>query len=74
MKSKFGNALLVDKAGYAYRSSQKKDSKIYWRCRDSDKFKCGARAVTDGFYIMAFTNVHCHHPTAAEALKKEKAK
>lgn len=71
MRSKFGNAVLVDKAGYVYRSRQKKESKIYWSCRDEAKFKCNARAITDGFYIMSMSGEH-HHD--AKALKKAKIK
>ena len=60
MKSKYGNAVLMDKAGYAYRSNLKKETKIYWRCRNSEKFKCPARAVTDGFQVMSWTGLHNH--------------
>ena len=60
MKSKYGNAVLMDKAGYAYRSNLKKETKIYWRCRNSEKFKCPARAVTDGFQVMSWTGLHSH--------------
>ena len=60
MKSKYGNAVLLDKAGYAYRSNLKKETKIYWRCRNSEKYKCPARAVTDGFQVMSWTGLHSH--------------
>ena len=53
MKSKYGNAVLMDKSGYVYRSNLKREAKIYWRCRNSEKFKCPARAVTDGFYVLS---------------------
>ena len=60
MKSKYGNALLVDKAGYVFRTNLKKESKIYWRCRNYERFKCAARAVTEGFYVISWTGEHCH--------------
>ena len=60
MRSKFGNAVLMDKSGYAYRSNLKKETKIYWRCRDSERYKCCARAVTDGFYVINWTGSHNH--------------
>ena len=65
MKSKYGNAVLTDKAGYMYRCNLKKESRIYWRCRNSEKFKCNARAVTDGFHVTSWTNGHTHHPPVA---------
>jgi hypothetical protein len=64
MKSKYGNAVLMDRAGYPYRSNLKKENKIYWRCRNSERFRCGARAVTDGFYVIAWTGTHTHAPNA----------
>ncbi len=64
MKSKYGNAVLMDKSGYPYRSNLKKENKIYWRCRNSERFRCGARAVTDGFYVIAWTGTHTHAPEA----------
>ena len=68
MKSKYGNAVLMDKAGYAYRSNLKKETKIYWRCRNSEKFKCPARAVTDGFQVMSWTGLHSHSlPTSKKS-------
>ena len=60
MRSKFGNAVLMDKLGYVYRSNLKKESRMYWRCRDYERFKCNARAVTDGFYVMCWTGTHNH--------------
>ena len=60
MKSKYGNAVLIDKAGYVYRSNLKKESKIYWRCRNYERFKCSARAVTDGFYVVSWSGEHAH--------------
>ena len=60
MKSKYGNAVLLDKAGYAYRSNLKKETKIYWRCRNYERFKCNARAVTDGFYVVSWNGEHSH--------------
>ena len=68
MKSKYGNAVLMDKAGYAYRSNLKKETKIYWRCLTSEKFKCPARAVTDGFQVMSWTGLHNHpFPTSKKS-------
>ena len=60
MRSKFGNAVLMDKLGYVYRSNLKKESHMYWRCRDYERFKCNAQAVTDGFYVMCWTGTHNH--------------
>ena len=69
MKSKYGNAVLLDKAGYAYRSNLKKETKIYWRCRNSEKYKCPARAVTDGFQVMSWTGLHSHSlPTSKKKI------
>ena len=60
MRSKFGNAVLMDKLGYVYRSNLKKESRMYWRCRDYERFKCNARAVTEGFYVTCWTGSHNH--------------
>ena len=60
--SKFGNALLVDKAGYMYYKTHgsKITDKIYWICCDRKKFKCFGRATTEGFYIVNKASKHNH--------------
>lgn len=60
MKSKFGNALLLDTEGYAYRSSNKAGSKTYWRCRSAERNKCKARAVTQGEFVVSWSGMHNH--------------
>ena len=54
IESKFGNSLLMDKAGYTYRANRKRNSKIYWMCRENKirGLKCPAKAVTQGVYII----------------------
>lgn len=63
--SKFGNALLVDKAGYMYYKTHgsKITDKIYWICCDRKKFKCFGRATTEGFYIVNKASKHNHAST-----------
>jgi len=63
--SKFGNALLVDKAGYMYYKTHgsKITDKIYWICCDRKKFKCFGRATTEGFYIVNKASKHNHAAT-----------
>ena len=63
--SKFGNALLVDKAGYMYYKTHgsKITDKIYWICCDRKKFKCFGRATTEGFYIVNKASKHNHATT-----------
>lgn len=61
IESKFGNAVLVDKAGYKYRTSHSPgNNKTYWRCRNSDKYKCNARAVTQDHYVKSWSGAHNH--------------
>jgi len=69
--SKFGNALLVDKAGYMYYKTHgsKITDKIYWICCDRKKFKCFGRATTEGFYIVNKASKH-NHATTQKAQKK----
>merc|ERR1712037_734407 len=63
--SKFGNALLVHKAGYMYYKTHgsKITDKIYWICCDRKKFKCFGRATTEGFYIVNKASKHNHAAT-----------
>lgn len=74
MKSKYGNAVLMDKSGYVYRSNLKKESKIYWRCRSSEKFKCPARAVTDGFQVVSWTGIHSHQVPTTDPVSSKTPK
>ena len=50
----------MDKSGYLYQKSgeNQNKSKIYWRCLNNIKFKCRARASTDGFYITGYISSH----------------
>ena len=65
IESKFGNSLLMDKAGYIYRANRKRNSKIYWMCRENKirGLKCPAKAVTQGVYIIGLSEQHIHQPT-----------
>ena len=51
---------LKDNSGYLYRSSEKRKSKIYWKCSMVHFSKCRARAVTDGVHVVSFTGEHNH--------------
>ena len=52
--------VLEDKQGYRYYRHTMKKSKIYWRCSDFSKCKCGARAITKDIYVMSWSGVHNH--------------
>ena len=60
MPSKFGNEVLVDRSGFVYRCNLKREARTYWRCRDSERFNCSARAVTIGFDVISWTGSHNH--------------
>lgn len=62
MKSKYGNDILVDRYGYTYRSNLKRNDKIYWKCGQSSKFECGARAITHGIVVINWSGFHNHTP------------
>lgn len=80
IQSKFGNALLMDKAGYVYKTScrDKQGRKIYWICREYEKkqidksLKCKARATTDGIHIRGWSNEHNHEPPTELQLQNYK--
>jgi predicted RNA-binding protein YlxR (DUF448 family) len=69
--SQRGNAMLLDKFGYAYKTDRKnKTGKIYWICCECNKIndkkikietkKYFARAVTDGIYVKQWNGEHNH--------------
>ena len=64
--SQQGTSLLQDSAGYTYQKqkhSKAFPSKIYWKCGKYSKFKCPARATTDGEFFINFSSKHNHAPT-----------
>ena len=82
VRSKFGNALLMDKVGYLYQKSGENQAKtkIYWKCLNNSKsiqnskqktisYKCRARANTEGFYITGYHS--SHHPLCAPSDKEK---
>ena len=71
VRSKFGNALLMDKTGYLYQKSggNQAKTKIYWKCLNNVKFKCRARANIEGFYITGYHG--SHHPSCAPSDKEK---
>jgi hypothetical protein len=62
VESKFGNTLLLDKAGYVYlvKNKMKKNAKIHWACREFKKEKCYAKATTEGIYVTKWQGEHNH--------------
>ena len=80
IKSKFGNALLLDKEGYVYKSNckDKTGRKTYWICRDYGNKNakivdsCPARATTDGIYVKKWKGIHNHPPTTEAHLQNYK--
>ena len=77
IQSKFGNAILMDKAGFVYKTKSKIGKKIYWICRESDKkqidksSRCKARAITtDGIHIKTWKNEHNHEPPTKAELQE----
>ena len=56
-----GNYILLDDLGYMYKQNAKRQSHIYWICRERHKYGCNARAVTEGMqYAISFTGKHDH--------------
>jgi len=39
-RTKQGNALLIDKAGYCYLINRKSEKKIYWKCQKKTAKEC----------------------------------
>ena len=73
--SKFGNHMLVDKAGHIYQVNTRnpKGTKIYWICRQKQREKdptkkCNARATTTGIHVLAWTGEH-NHPVIEHQLQ-----
>ena len=62
VRTKFGNAMLVDTAGFVYNCNNKTKNKIFWKCRDYFKHKCTAKATTEGLYIAFKSGSHIHSP------------
>ena len=68
VKSKSGNALLLDKEGNLYQinNRSKKSAKIWWKCREcrSNKhlklLKSSGNAVTNGNYVISWSGQHNH--------------
>ena len=69
--SQRGNAMLLDKFGYSYKTDRKnKTGKIYWICCECNKIndkkikmktkKYFARAITDGIYVKQWNGKHNH--------------
>ena len=78
--SKFGNHMLVDKAGHVYQlnSRNPKGTKIYWVCRQKQREKdpskrCNARAVTTGIHVLAWSGEH-NHPVIEHQLQNYERK
>ena len=62
VESKFGTTLLLDKLGFLYKVNHKSKTsgKVWWKCHKYDKFKCSARAITDGPSILSRHGNHNH--------------
>lgn len=61
-RTKQGNALLIDKAGYCYLINRKSERKIYWKCQRKTSKSCRSNCQTEGFYITRKTAEHTHPP------------
>jgi len=64
LRSKRGNAVLVDASGYHYFVNKKRETRMYWKCLKCRSHGCRARAVTEGFYIISKTEGHSHEPAS----------
>ena len=64
MRSKRGNAMLVDASGYHYFVNKKRETRMYWKCLKCRSHGCRARAVTEGFYIISKMEGHSHEPAS----------
>ena len=61
IRSTKGGAQLKDKAGYIYNKCRtNSNGSIYWSCCDKRRYRCKARAHTEGFYIIGYVNEHSH--------------
>jgi len=67
LRSKRGNAMLVDSSGYHYFVNKKRETRMYWKCLKCRSHGCRARAVTEGFYIVSKTAEHSHEPSTMAA-------
>ena len=54
VRSKFGNALLMDKAGYLYQKSGENQAKT------KIDLKCSANAVTIDAFVISWSGGHNH--------------
>ena len=62
--SAYGNAQLVDSSGFVYnkhKSNERRD-RIFWICARKTRYKCTARATTEGDYIIKYLGEHIHPP------------
>ena len=69
VRSRKGNPLLLDSAGYLYTKSSSHKNSTYWAClsshihhKDKKDMKCFARVVTDAYHITKYTAQHNHLP------------
>ena len=60
--SRVGSRLLLDKAGFLYKvnNKSKRSGKVWWKCREYQKFKCLGKATTAGPYVLSYTGEHNH--------------
>ena len=62
--SAHGNPQLVDSSGFVYnkhKSNERRD-RIFWICARKTRYKCTARATTEGDYIIKYLGEHIHPP------------
>ncbi len=60
LKTKYGNAVLMDPKGYMYVADKKTSKKILWKCWSYKAEKCKARAHTMDFKIVYQNCPHNH--------------
>jgi len=63
VQTRKGSTQLLDSDGYVYKRSSNHGLNLYWSCRNKDKQKCLARAITDqNNFVTAWRGVHNHPP------------
>jgi len=74
LRSKFGNALLIDSRDFQYQVNRKMESRIYWKCTKVKKFRCKAKAVTEGFFIISKNGAHNHNAVGEPLMSPQDVK
>ena len=70
VKKKRGNAQLVDLKGFCYKKtkiSRLDPHRVFWICTRRSRYKCTARATTEGLNIISVGN-HTHDPKKRQCL------